>query len=205
MPGTTRQKIVAYIHEHRTAAAPEIGTALDLTAAAVRYHLGALLQAGSIEAVPLEGPHSRGRPITAYRLTSQVHPHNLHELADMLLDVLETSHAPGAGLSISELLAEKLLQVDRLPDNLTQRLNRTIQLLNEKYYQARWEARPEGPRITFRNCPYAALIPEHPELCQMDLQLLKKIGKQPFVQQTRIDQSTSSPPACVFLAARTGR
>ena len=49
---------------------------------------------------------------------------------------------------------------------IARRLNSSVEKLNQMNYHARWEAGPQGPRLIFGHCPYAALIGKHPELCQ---------------------------------------
>jgi len=67
-------------------------------------------------------------------------------------------------------------------------------------YHARWEAGPEGPRIIFSHCPYAAIIEKHPELCKMDEAMLRELMGQPATQMFKIGKEGSS--VCVFVVGR---
>jgi predicted ArsR family transcriptional regulator len=65
--------------------------------------------------------------------------------------------------------------------------------LNQLHYQARWEAGAEGPRIILGQCPYAAVIGNHPELCRMDMSLLEGM------LDTQVEQRVKLGPMCIFL------
>ena len=59
-------------------------------------------------------------------------------------------------------------------ENLTRRLYRTTEILNQQHYQARWEARPDAPRLVLGHCPFSAILEEHPELCKLDAYLIER-------------------------------
>ena len=70
-----------------------------------------------------------------------------------------------------------------------------IEKLNEMHYQSRWEAGADGPRVIFGRCPYAAVIEGHPELCQMDANLLENMFGREVRQLGRIEKAQG---LCVF-------
>jgi predicted ArsR family transcriptional regulator len=67
-------------------------------------------------------------------------------------------------------------------------------------YHPRWEAGPQGPRLIFAHCPYAAIIQKHPELCRMDQHLLEKLMGDSAGQLFKIGKDASS--ICVFAIGR---
>ncbi len=69
-------------------------------------------------------------------------------------------------------------------------------------YQARWEARSSGPRIVFAHCPYAMILPEHPELCQMDASLLESVLEVSVVQAARLAPSRQGGKCAYLRLAR---
>jgi len=73
-----------------------------------------------------------------------------------------------------------------------------VQILNLKRYQARWDAHAQAPRILLHNCPYAAVLENHPELCRMDAYMIAQLLGLPVEQLARMDIFGSHPPACVF-------
>ena len=70
-----------------------------------------------------------------------------------------------------------------------------MEKLNEKHYQARWEAAADGPRVLFGRCPYAAVIDGHPELCQMDVKVLENFLGRDVQQSAKIEKGQGG---CVF-------
>lgn len=192
MSTTTRQRIIEYLQNQRQCTVPEISAALHMTRADMRYHLEHLAAEGVVEVLPRKVvAQGRGRPVQVYRMASTARPHNLVQLADALLSLASEEQLQQA----ARLLAGE----EAMPRAATQRLNHAVQRLNLKRYQARWEAHAQGPRIILRNCPYAALLPEHPELCRMDAAQLEYLVGSPMEQQARIDQMDAHPPACVFV------
>jgi predicted ArsR family transcriptional regulator len=83
---------------------------------------------------------------------------------------------------------------------LAKRLNLVVEKLNHMSYHAHWEAGSAGPRLIFAHCPYAAIVSNHPELCAMDHDLLKKLTGEPATQILRTGKDGSS--VCVFVIGR---
>ncbi|GAB4421582.1 MAG: transcriptional regulator [Anaerolineales bacterium] len=188
---TTRQKILDYLKRVRTVSARELARALRMTPANARHHLNILSADGRIEVVERRQV-GRGRPEKVYRLSGTLAGDNLSALADALLTV--------AGPKVdADALARHLAgEVDFAGQPLMRRLQSAVERLNEKHYQARWEAGAEGPRVLLGQCPYAAVIKKHPLLCRVDAALLGKLlGKR--VQQTaKIDPDAEGLSSCIF-------
>jgi len=78
------------------------------------------------------------------------------------------------------------------------RLNQTIRRLDEMNYQARWEASSQGPRVILGHCPYAAILAENPELCQMDAVFLSSQLGQAVDQVAKLERGPQGIPHCIF-------
>jgi len=191
---TARQKILAYFNKTRAASAREISRSLKMSAATVRYHLRVLTADGRLEITSGRGGDGKGRPEKVYSLPRAVLGDNLAALSDVLLTE--------AGSSVLvEALAKHLTGESNFASQpLARRLNLTVEKLNRMNYHARWEAGPEGPRIIFSHCPYAAIIEKHPELCKMDEAMLKEWMGQPATQMFKTGKEGSS--VCVFAIGR---
>jgi len=198
---STRQRIISQIESQHIASAPGLSRALNLTRADIRYHLAALLNDGSIAIAPAPALiTARGRPVIYYRLNSTVQSSNFSALASALL----AAYLPGDNDSDARQVALEDLAQILMPNppserNLTQRLATLMQQFNQWRYQARWEARPSGPMLVLGNCPYAAILPEHPELCQLDRLLIQRASGRTARQTARVDLITQHPPACIFF------
>ena len=94
-----------------------------------------------------------------------------------------------AGLLVGELTPA---------ENRIQRYNQGIQFLNQHRYHASWEARPEGPRITLRHCPYQDLAEKHPLLCQVDEQLLSKLIAEDMTLSAKRQFGNNPYSPCIF-------
>lgn len=187
---TARQKVLTYLTKTRTASAREIARGLKMSPATVRHHLRLLTSDGRLEISSVRGREGRGRPEKVYALPRAALGDNLSALGEAVL--------AEAGDSVRmEALAKRLAgDADFLGQPIAKRLNLTVEKMNEMNYHARWEAGPQGPRLIFGHCPYAALIEKHPELCKMDESLIEELMGDDAVQMFRIGKDGSSH--CVF-------
>jgi len=194
----SRQQILKYLRDHNMASAVEISRALHMTAANARHHFSVLENQGLIEEIGSRPSKSRGRPSKLFGLSADVLDNNIHALATALLK----SFLPAGNLDTqlttltNHLFAN--LSVDVVKTSSLQRLNQTVQRLNHAGYQARWEATPIGPRILLGHCPYAAILPEHPELCQMDRIFLSQQLRQSVKQIAKLERNPQGSPYCIF-------
>jgi predicted ArsR family transcriptional regulator len=205
----TRQAIISHLQERPYAYAEELSQVLSRTRANIQYHLQRLETDGLIIPVCVSSPKvDRGRPRTYYALSVEEKPDNLAALADVLLKTYLDAKPDQAIDPVKiNILAQAILPPKPPVSGSAARLNRLIKDLTARGYQARWEARAGGPEITFRNCPYAALIDQHPGLCQMDLRMLQNNTGIAFRQTHQIHLTTT--PACRFIiesanASKTG-
>jgi predicted ArsR family transcriptional regulator len=191
---TARQKVLAYFMKTRSASAREIARALKMSAATVRHHLRVLVADGRLELSFIRGRDGRGRPEKVYSLPRAALGDNLSALGDAILTE--------AGATVRmEVLAKRLAGESNFASHpIAKRLNLTVEKLNEMNYHARWEAGPQGPRLIFGHCPYAAIIKKHPELCRMDAELLNKLMGDVAAQMFKIGKEGSS--VCVFAIGR---
>jgi len=187
---TARQKILNYFTKTRTASAREISRSLKMSPATVRHHLRVLAADGRLEMTFVRGREGRGRPEKVYSLPRSALGDNLAALADAVLVETENS------IQMAMLAKHLAGQADFSGQPVARRLNTSVEKLNQMNYHARWEAGPQGPRLIFGHCPYAALIGRHPELCQMDEALLRQLMGDAVTQMFKIGKDGSS--LCVF-------
>lgn len=194
----TRGRILEYLKVRGKATANEIGYALGLTPADVRHHLSILRSQGTIEIIGKRPGHGRGRPAYLYSSTSQAQRNNLGDLASALLDELLCQSNKGEPAKVYQQISERLLgQVDGR-GNLSQRLYRAVEKLNELNYQAHWEARSPTPQLILGHCPYAAIIENHPEICKIDAAMLETLVDVPVRQTGKLDVDERGGKYCLF-------
>lgn len=191
---TARQKILTYFNKSGTASAREISRALKMSTATVRHHLRVLSSDGRLEVVSVRKLDRRGRPEKIYSLPRAVLGDNFAVLSEALLA------EAGPGLRMEGLVRRLTAESNFSGQPLAKRLNLTVEKLNQMNYHAHWEAGPQGPRMIFGHCPYAAILENHPELCRMDESILREWMGQPAVQIFQAGKEGSS--VCVFAIGR---
>lgn len=166
---STRQRIVDILNNREHGTAAELSRALQVTQADVRYHLSRMIQEGLIVSSSPRRLGRRGRPARRFSLTSMVNKDNFDLLSIALLTTFLELNGNNNFLN---QVANHIAGDFQPAGPLGQRLVQAVGQLNELNYQARWEAHADAPRIIFEHCPFAALRPQHPELCQLDANLL---------------------------------
>jgi predicted ArsR family transcriptional regulator len=217
---TSRQRVLDYIRLHRYVTSSEISRTLRMTPANARHHLAVLADQGVIELTGDRPPGGKGRPAQVFCLASQGMP-GLEKLTGAALDLLEGSPPSNDKNPVLRLLAryladkenENVSNRDSSPGidparprpiskpHLTQRLYEAVSRLIVLGYAARWEARPDAPRMILGNCPYAAILSDYPQLCQMDEFLLEALLEAPAKQVAKLAHDHRGAPYCLFLVS----
>ncbi len=198
---TSRQRVLGYLKKQRSASAAQIGRGLNMSAVNVRHHLSVMLGDGRIALIGEKRRGGRGRPVKLYGLSEKSLGDNFALLSDAILGELLNGLSPvkrdGMLNAIAKTLAVQF-EANNLNIPMTKRLAIIVDKLNELHYQARWEAGPQGPRILFAHCPYAAIIEKHPELCGVDEILVGNLMNAKACQLAKIGQQPIGSPYCVF-------
>jgi predicted ArsR family transcriptional regulator len=201
---STRQQITEYLSHRQRASAVDMSRALHLTAADIRHHL-AILEAEGVVTITSQRPASgRGRPTSLYQLTSQAASNNFDALSSALLAETRRSVPELEQTAFHKRLAQRLAGDNYLPvRNPSQRYVNAVKQLNQMKYEARWEARADAPQVIFSHCPYAAILPGHPELCQMDAELLEVLLAIPISQTAKQQPNPRGIPQCLFIEKKS--
>ncbi|MGE5221131.1 MAG: helix-turn-helix transcriptional regulator [Omnitrophica WOR_2 bacterium] len=196
---TTRQRILEFLQVKRSASVSELSRAIHLTRANIRHHLSILADEGVVEVISLRPTGGRGRPVQVYGLTQQALQHNLDGLATALLDEIARRMPTQEYDDFLRQMAARLAAGGQSESrNPSQRLLRAVLQLNQMNYQARWEAHAQAPHVIFAHCPYASILPDHPELCRFDRLLLESLLSMDIDQVARLEVSASGIPQCIF-------
>ncbi len=207
-----------YIRAHRVVSAADLSRALQMTEANARHHLNFLAAQGLIIVIGYRPVQGKGRPVRLFGLSELAIGNQLEGLAKALLTALLQNTTGTAREARLEELACLLIGEDvrDMPGadyqsgsftpqgtHMAQRLVQAVRRLNEFHYEARWEAHSLGPRLILGRCPYAALIEEHAELCQMDRYVIEHliVGKAEQIVNRQPDRS--GVRHCVFALKKT--
>jgi predicted ArsR family transcriptional regulator len=203
---TSRQRVLEYIQAHYPLTASDLSQALHMTEANARHHLSILHERGLVQPAGQRTPQGKGRPARLFMPSENTLGNNLDQLAAALLEMFKNQGELNDLDTTLRMLAARIAQPDTVTvetsekssRSLTHRLSHAVQQLNQLHYQARWEAWRGAPRLILGHCPYAAIIQQHPELCQMDAYLLEELVSAHAEQISKLSPDIKGALHCIF-------
>ena len=201
----TRRKILTHIQVKGWTSAAELSRLLGKTEANIRYHLASLSRDGFVEVVDQEKPSSRGRPTLVYGLGPQAQLDNLNRLIGVIWTELIGDRPSKQRLARLRRIASRLVNSSggQRAASLPQRLYQAIERLQAMNYTASWEAHADSPRVILDQCPFAALVGNHPEVCTLDALILEELLGEPVEQVAIRNQIKKVRQPCVFQVLKT--
>lgn len=186
--GATRREIVRLLLESGSITAAEISGKLGISAAGVRRHLDALVDAGDAEAQPAAAwQHvGRGRPAKRFRLTPAGRGKLEHAYDDLASAAIRQLREIGgeeavrtfARRRIDTILAGVRPAASDDDDDVEAAAERVAEALNEAGY-ATTATRVGGPiqgvEICQHHCPVSHVASEFPELCEAEKQAISEV------------------------------
>ena len=198
---STRQRLLDILNSRPNTTAAELSRALKLTQADVRHHLSNMVVEGLVVATGYQRGGRRGRPARKFSIAAAALKDNFDLLSSALLAVSLQNLSPPDRIIFLRHVAAQLAGENTSGGPLGQRLVGAVVKLNELGYQARWEAHADAPRLILEHCPFASLLPQHPELCQLDACLLEISLKEPVAQIESLAHEDGE--YCIFLVGKT--
>ena len=190
--GRTRDAVARLVHESGPQTAAALAARLQLSAAAVRRHLDALVADGIfIEVQPRTSslrPRGRGRPARAYALTDAGRAsfgHAYDDLASTALRYLRDTGGEAAVVAFAEHRASSL--VGRIGAQLTgpdfagadsrDKAGLVAAALTAEGYAAKVTpaGAGQGSQICQHHCPVAHVAAEFPQLCEAETRALAAV------------------------------
>jgi len=182
--GQTRRAIVQLLVESGSITAAEIGRRLGLSAAGVRRHLDALIEAGDAEANAAASwqQAGRGRPAKHYRLTSAGRGKLEHTYDDLASAAIRQLREIGGEEAVETFARRRidaiLAGVKPGPDDVESTAERVADALTRAGYAAT-ATRVRGPlpgiEICQHHCPVSHVAEEFPELCEAEQQAMSEV------------------------------
>ncbi|WP_372451284.1 helix-turn-helix transcriptional regulator [Mycolicibacter acidiphilus] len=184
----TRHAVVRLLMESGSITAGEIGTRLGLSAAGVRRHLDALIEAGDAEAHAAAAWQQvgRGRPAKRFRLTEAGRGKLGHRYDDLAVAAMRQLREIGgedavvafARQRIDAILAE-VTPIDGSSDaDVEATAEKIAAALTKAGYSAttaRVDGGVPGVQILQHHCPVANVAKEFPELCRAERQAVADV------------------------------
>jgi predicted ArsR family transcriptional regulator len=168
--------------------AAELGRHLDLTPAAVRRHLDALVEQGAV--VPHEptgGRRGRGRPARAYVVTDVGHGSLEADYDALAVDVLRYLEASAGAAAVTDFARTRVAALEQryaarlaeAGDDPTERTAALVEALSEDGFAA--TARPVGAggltgvQLCQGHCPVQHVAAEFPAFCEAETDAFSRL------------------------------
>jgi predicted ArsR family transcriptional regulator len=185
--GRTRDRVSALLLQHGPQTASELAARLQVSPAAVRRHLDALLATGRVEERQvLERHRGRGRPARRFALTEagrSAFPHAYDDLALTALRYVASAGGPDAVRAVAEQQLAGLEQrcsaaVEEAAHGGGAPVDRAQALagaLTAEGYAASTSAIASGGQLCQHHCPVAHVAAEFPQLCEAETAVISRL------------------------------
>lgn len=184
---STRDLVVRSIMEHGPSTAAKLATRLKLTPAAIRRHLGDLLEENHLKASEerVYGSRSRGRPAKVFSLTDTGRGDFYQAYDELAIDALKFLAETGGPEAIDRFaqarvreVRERFLEiVEANPE--TSAVQALSESLNADGYVASSLPVRSGEQLCQHHCPVAHVAQEFPQLCQAETELFTELLGRP--------------------------
>ena len=159
----------------------ELAQALNLTDNAVRAHLATLERDGFVR--QLGERRGSGKPAYIYELSpdaEQLFPKAYGPVLRQLLEVLSEEMTSNGVEALMRRTGQRLAEHQHIPSgDLQSRLQMAVNALNELGGLAELEQRNGAYYIQGYSCPFAVVVPGHPEVCRLAETLLTELVGKP--------------------------
>ncbi|WP_109750993.1 helix-turn-helix transcriptional regulator [Mycolicibacterium aromaticivorans] len=182
--GQTRRAIVQLLLESGSITAAEIGQRLGISAAGVRRHLDALIEAGDAQANAAAAwqQAGRGRPAKRYRLTAAGRAKLEHTYDDLASAAIRQLREIGGEQAVQTFARRRidaiLAGVAQGPDDVESTAERVADAMTKAGYAAtttRVGGPMQGIQICQHHCPVSHVAEEFPELCEAEKEAMSEI------------------------------
>jgi len=182
--GRTRDRVVRILLEAGPSTAADLARRLELSPAAVRRHLDAMVADGTITptTVHARGPRGRGRPARHYALTDVGHeeagPTAYSDLAAGALRFIDEVAGVGAVARFAERRGQELesrlaVAVEGVPQD--GRVEVLAAAMTAAGYTASVSEVPSGTQICQHHCPVQHVAERFPALCDAETAALARL------------------------------
>ena len=196
----TRREIVDVLKRQAGGTVDELARALGLSPMCIRQHLALLERDGFVS--PREVRRRTGRPHYFYTLTDkadELFPKSYDRLASLMLaEVKATEGSEGASRLMHRLgdrLGEEYSQT--LADKpFEERLAAVINILGDGSPLGSWKRSDGGYVLHEYDCPFHRVSTQHPEVCTLHAQVLKRVLD---VELEREENIARGDARCTYL------
>ena len=185
------------------ATADELVIKIGITKTAIKAHLNYLLDSGYL--IFEDQIASVGRPRRRYFLSEQAteaFPKQYSWLSTQLLEQLSATLSSAELVKFMKELADRVYRENQASlehVDQEQRLHKLAQLMNTLGYKSKLKIQKSSNQVTIEafNCVYHNVAKAHPELCQFDVQLIRKSSRMQTTLESCIVKGGSSCRFCL--------
>jgi predicted ArsR family transcriptional regulator len=184
----THQQILNILQKKSSVTLNTLVRELDLAVATVRYHLTVLERDRLVVSEKVR--QKVGRPYWVYSLSQQgqeTFPKKYHRLSSFILtEVKAELGSDGLNTLLRRIAQRRLAEraLDLAGKSLEEQLEILVTVLGEEGFAATWEHVGEKYLLTHHTCPYQSVVLLHPEVCQVDAELISGVMGVP-VERTK--------------------
>ena len=179
----TRERVVRSILVNGASTAAALAERLDLTPAAVRRHLDALLEEGMIAAREprSQATRGRGRPAKVFVLTEAGRDHFDQQYDDLAVQALRFLAETGGEDAVRQFANRRVAFIEErfeatLADNPHLSPTEALaQIFTDEGYAASVRDIPVGDQLCQQHCPVSHVAHEFPQLCEAETEAIGRV------------------------------
>ena len=172
----THQQILNILQKKSSVTLNTLVRELDLAVATVRYHLTMLERDRLVVSEKVR--QKVGRPYWVYSLSQQgqeTFPKKYHRLSSFILTEVKAELGSDGLNTLMRRIAQRRLAeraLDLAGKSLEERLEILVTVLGEEGFVTTWEQVGGKSLLIQHTCPYQLVVFQHPEVCQLDTELI---------------------------------
>ncbi|WP_425566156.1 helix-turn-helix transcriptional regulator [Sporichthya brevicatena] len=182
----TREKVARAILENGRSTAADLAAQLDLTPAAVRRHLDALLADGVIEEAEPRGQahRGRGRPAKVFVVTDAGRHHFVQAYDDLAASALRFLAETAGVHAVEQFAARRVAELEERYRRVVEQADPAdrpavlAEALSADGYAASIKPAPGGAlgeQVCQHHCPVAHVAEQFPQLCEAETQAFARL------------------------------
>lgn len=179
----TRERVVHTIMDAGPSTARQLADSLDLTPAAIRRHLTALVKEGTLTSYEerVYGPRGRGRPSKVFALTDAGRAEFRQAYDELAISAIRMLIDSVGDDSLRELASKRVDPIEERFQSLREEqpdrppLELLLEALDADGYAPSMRPVRSGDQLLQHHCPVAHVARQFPMLCEVETQLFAKL------------------------------
>ncbi|MEM7324051.1 MAG: ArsR family transcriptional regulator [Actinomycetota bacterium] len=196
----TQRRVLVAVKRRGEATADQLAEALEISASAVRQHLGALRSSGHI--VSRREPGQNGRPAERYHATEQTEVLFVTPQSDLSIELLEhiAEEDPDLVTRVFDRRRRRLVQdaMEQLDGkSIDERVAALTELLDAQGYLADFDQPDEDRyRIKLNSCAIWSVANHYRQACATELEFIQDLI--PDARVERVTHKTAGAHSCAY-------